>query len=222
MSTWPLTTDGNVSTLTMTSGENRLSETTLTAWSSALASMEASAGPQALVVTGQERYWSTGLDLEEITAMSAHHQRDFMHDFDHLLGRLLTAPFVTVAALNGHTYAAGALLALACDYRVMRIDRGYFCLPSVDIGIPFSRGMTALITAKLPQPTAGDLVVSCRRVAAREALALGAIHRAEERDDVLRVATELATTYADKDPQTLATVKQRMYERAANLLADSR
>ncbi len=222
MSDWTLATDANVTTLTMTSGENKLSPATLDAWSSALASMEAPSRPQALVITGQEQYWSTGLDLDKMTAMSPEHQSAFMEDFDYLLGRLLTAPFVTVAALNGHTFAAGALLALACDFRIMRIDRGYFCLPSVDIGIPFSRGMTALITAKLPQPTASDLVISCRRIAAPEALELGAINRAEKRDDVLRVATEVAEAYAHKDPNTLATVKQRMYHEATALLMGSR
>ncbi|GMR02993.1 MAG: enoyl-CoA hydratase-related protein [Acidimicrobiia bacterium] len=222
MHDWTLTTDGSVSVLTMTSGENRLSATTLGSWSSALETMEATSPSQALVITGQEQYWSTGLDLDQVDAMSRQRQTTFIQDFDRLLGRLLTAPFVTVAALNGHTYAGGALLALACDYRVMRIDRGYFCLPSVDIGIPFSRGMAALIAAKLPQPAAHDLVISCRRVTAREALSLGAIDRAEEHANVLPVAMELAHAYADKDPKTLATVKRRMYEQASTLLSSPR
>jgi enoyl-CoA hydratase/carnithine racemase len=93
----------------------------------------------------------------------------------------------------------------------MRIDRGYFCLPSVDIGIPFSPGMTSLITTKIPQPAAHDLVVSCRAIGAREALATGVIHRAVDADNVMPLATELANTYANKDPQTLETVKRRMY-----------
>lgn len=218
MHDWTLTTEGNVSVLTMTSGENRLSPETLEAWSSTLEELAERRTPQALVVTGRDQYWCTGMDLDAVEGMSQSEQTAFMEAFDRLLGRILIAPFVTVAALNGHTYAGGALLALAFDYRVMRSDRGFFCLPSVDIGIPFSRGMTELITAKLPQPTAHDLVVSCRRIAAREALHLGAINRAEEQHNVLPVSMEMAHAYADKDPATLTTVKRRMHHDAAELL----
>ncbi len=219
MHDWTLTSDGAVRILTMTSGENRLSPATLNEWMETFDRLEARRLPQALVVTGVDQYWSTGLDLEAVQAMSADEQAIFMEAFDRLLHRILTAPFVTIAALNGHTYAGGALLSLAFDYRIMRSDRGFFCLPSVDIGIPFSRGMTELITAKLPQPTAHDLVVSCRRIGAREAVTLGVINRAEEQHNVMPVSMELAHAYSGKDPGTLATVKRRMYHEAARLLA---
>jgi enoyl-CoA hydratase/carnithine racemase len=214
MSDWKIETGGAVTVLTMTTGENKISRRTLDAWNRALDTLDARLGPHALVITGQDRYWSTGLDLAAVDQMSQTEQDTLLEDLDALLLRLLTAPYVTIAALNGHTYAAGALLALACDYRVMRIDRGYFCLPSVDIGIPFSAGMTALITSKIPQPAAHDLVISCRAIGAREALATGVIHRAVDADNVMPVAAELAHAYADKDPDTLSTVKRRMYATA--------
>ena len=214
MTDWMLETSGPVTVLTMTTGENKISRTTLGAWNGALDTLDARSGPHALVITGEDKYWSTGLDLSEVAEMSPSERDRILSDLDLLLVRLLTAPYVTIAALNGHTYAAGALLALACDYRVMRIDRGYFCLPSVDIGIPFSPGMTALITSKIPQPAAHDLVISCRAIGAREALADGAIHHAVDAHNVLPMATELARAYADKDPETLETVKRRMYAAA--------
>jgi len=211
MADWKIETNGPVTVLTMTTGENKISRTTLDAWNHALDTLDLKTGPHALVITGEDKYWSTGLDLDAVAKMSAQDQDRLLTDLDLLLVRLLVSSYVTVAALNGHTYAAGALLALACDYRVMRIDRGYFCLPSVDIGIPFSPGMTSLITTKIPQPTAHDLVVSCRAIDAREALATGVIHRAVDAEDVMPLATELAHAYANKDPLTLETVKRRMY-----------
>lgn len=69
-------------------------------------------------------------------------------------------PVPTVAAINGHAYAAGRswhggtmnlifllgmMLALGHDIRIMREDRGYLCLPEVDIHLPFSPGMAAAI-----------------------------------------------------------------------------
>ena len=46
-----------------------------------------------------------------------------------LFARVLAFPRITVAAINGHAFAGGGMLALAHDFRVMRSDRGYFCLP---------------------------------------------------------------------------------------------
>ncbi|MEN8238670.1 MAG: enoyl-CoA hydratase/isomerase family protein [Actinomycetota bacterium] len=222
MNDWRIETAGPVTVVTMTTGENKISRETLDAWNQALDTLDARTGPHALVITGEDKYWSTGLDLTAVAEMSLTDRDRFLADLDLLLERLLTAGYVTIAALNGHAYAAGALLALACDYRVMRIDRGFFCLPSVDIGIPFSPGMTALITAKIPQPAAHDLIVSCRAIGAREALVAGAIHRAVDADNVMPAATEIAHAYADKDPETLKTVKQRMYGAAVAALTGSR
>ncbi|CAM5313265.1 Carnitinyl-CoA dehydratase OS=Tsukamurella paurometabola OX=2061 GN=caiD_2 PE=4 SV=1 [Tsukamurella paurometabola] len=56
-----------------------------------------------------------------------------MHE---LFARLLSLPLVTVAALQGRAFAAGAMFSFAHDFRVMRADRGYWCLPEADINIP--------------------------------------------------------------------------------------
>ena len=58
---------------------------------------------------------------------------------------MLIFPVPTIAALNGHAFAAGMMLALAHDYRVMRDDRGFLCLPEVDLHMPFAPGMNSII-----------------------------------------------------------------------------
>lgn len=210
--------DGPVATVRMSGDENRIGIAEVESWNATLDDIEANHDLSAVVVTGHDRFWSNGLDLDEYAGLDDGRRRAFMRSVDLLLGRILTFPLVTVAALNGHTYAAGALLSLAHDFRVMREDRGYFCLPSVDVGIPFSPGMSALISAKLPQPIAHDLVVSCRQVGGAEAAAAGIVNRAVPEDDVLAVATDHAARYAGKDRATLHTVKRRMYPEAAAML----
>jgi len=195
----------------MDDGENRLGRHALDAWHAVLDEVVGDSSISSLVVIGIGKYWSTGLDLDEVSTMSGSEREEFMANVDLLLARILTLPIVTIAAINGHAYAAGGLLALAHDYRIMRDDRGFFCLPSVDVGIPFSRGMSALITAKLPQPIAHDLVVSCRQIGGSEAAATGVVHRAVGHDSVLPAAVRLAAACAGKDRSTLAAVKQRMY-----------
>lgn len=52
--------------------------------------------------------------------------------------------FRTISFLAGHCYAGGMLFALAHDYRVMREDRGFLCLPEIDLGFPLAPGMYAI------------------------------------------------------------------------------
>jgi len=219
MQEWTLElVDDSVWLFTLGSGENLIGSATIDAWTDVIDRVEDADVPRALVVTGSDRFWCSGLDLDEVIGYSDAERIEFMNRFDGLLGRILTAPFITVAALNGHTIAGGALLALAHDYRVMRSDRGYMSLPSVDVGIPFTPGMSALILAKVPQPAAHDLVVSCRQIGGDEAVALGVVNRATAEKDVVPEAIELAASLADKDPSTLRTVKRRLYPEVSAML----
>jgi enoyl-CoA hydratase/carnithine racemase len=218
MREWTLEQQDSVWLFTMDEGENRLGAAMLDTWAAVFDEIEQADVLRPLVVTGTDKYWSTGLDLDEVGNYSESERIRFMNQFDRLLGRILTAPVVTVAALNGHTIAGGALLALAHDYRVMRVDRGYMSLPSVDIGIPFTPGMSALISAKIPQPAAHDLVVSCRRIGAEEAVALGVISSVANEGSVLPQAIGLAASLKDKDPNALQTVKRRLYPEATSML----
>src|SRR3954463_1329018 len=108
--------------------ENRFPPDWLTAVNALLDEVEKGDEPRALVTAATGKFWSNGLDLEwlfehpeEFTAYGAR-----VHA---LLARVLSFPFVTVAALQGHTFAAGAMLSLAHDFRIMRADRGFWCLP---------------------------------------------------------------------------------------------
>jgi enoyl-CoA hydratase/carnithine racemase len=112
------------------------------------------------------------------------------------------------------------MLALACDQRVMRTDRGYFCLPEVDINIPFTIGMSKLIQAKLPPAAACEAMLTGRRFGAEEALSAGIVDAAVPEHEVLAVATERAQAQAGKLRATVATIKQRMYGEVADALAE--
>ena len=62
----------------------------------------------------------------------------------------------TVAAVQGHAFGAGAMLATSHDFRVMRADRGFYCLPEVQLNMPFTVGMYgADPNTRLPQPDRG-------------------------------------------------------------------
>jgi len=125
--------------------------------------------------------------------------------------RFLTFPMITVAALNGHVFAAGAMVALAHDFRVMRADRGFFCLPEADIKIPFTKPMDALIRARLPKVIAHEAMCTAKRYGALEAVERQIIHQALAENEVLSKAVEFAESMSSKDRATLVAIKRRMY-----------
>lgn len=153
----------------------------------------------ALVTTATGKFYSNGLDLEWLTAHGDRAQW-YVGRVQALFGRILTFPLPTVAAVVGHAFGAGAMLAIAHDYRVMRADRGYYCFPEVDIHIPFTPGMAALIQAKLTPQTAVTAMTTGRRYGGLEAEAAGLVDRTAGADGVLDAAVELVTPLAGKDP----------------------
>lgn len=199
--------------------ENRFNPDWVGAVNALLDEVEGSDAPRALVSTAQGKIWSNGLDLEWLGANVAQ-ANSFLAEVHELFARMLTIGVPTVAALQGHTFAAGAMLALAHDQRVMRADRGYFCLPEIDINIPFSPGMSALVMARLPIAAAHEAMTTGRRYGGGEALSAGIVHAAVPEQEVLAHALALAAPLAAKDGATLGTIKQRMYADAVAALRD--
>jgi len=200
--------------------ENRFNPDWVGSVNSLLDEVEAAAAPRALVTVAQGKIWSNGLDLEWLAA-NPESANAFLTQVHELFARMLTIGVPTVAALQGHTFAAGAMLALAHDQRVMRADRGYFCLPEVDINIPFSPGMSALVMARLPIAAAHEAMTTGRRYGGADALAAGIVQAAVSEQEVLPHAIALAAPLAGKDPATLTAIKGRMYAGAVAALQDA-
>jgi enoyl-CoA hydratase/carnithine racemase len=133
---------------------------------------------------------------------------------------MLALPVPTVAAIQGHCFAAGAMLAVAHDFRVMRADRGYFCLPEVDIHIPFTPPMAALIQARLSKATAHEAMTTGRRYGGADAAAAGIVEAAVGEGEVLAAAVQRASALAAKHGPTLGAIKAQMYAETLALLAD--
>jgi enoyl-CoA hydratase/carnithine racemase len=215
-----LTRDGDVFVLNLGADENRFHPDWLATVGGLLDEVAATEGPRALVTTASGKFFSNGLDLDWLGANPGE-VTSYVHRVHALFARVLAFPAPTVAALQGHTFAAGAMLALAHDWRFMRADRGFFCLPEADINIPFTVGMTALIQAKLTPAAATDAMITARRYGGGDALAAGLVTGAADEDALLATAIEHARLLAAKNGQTLGTIKQRMYAAELEALLDT-
>lgn len=205
-----LSTTSPVWTLNLGEDENRFSPEWLTSVDEALAAVVTSTEPIALEITATGKFFSNGLDLEWLQA-NAGEWAGYVSRVHTLFSTVLTLPVPTVCAINGHCFAAGAMLALACDYRVMRTERGFFCLPEVDINIPFSPGMSALIQAKLTPRSALDAMSTGRRYDAPAALEAGIVDAMCDEQVLMDVAQSMVAELAGKDRGTLGAIKSVMY-----------
>lgn len=210
---------GEVFVVRMQGGENRFTCASLEGWCAALDEVEGAEGPRALVTVGSDRFYSNGLDLEHMTSVGPEAGGAYLQEVLALLGRLLVFPTVTVAAINGHAFGAGALLALAHDFRVMRSGRGFFCMPEADMHVPLHPGMTAILQARLCRQTAHEVVTTARRWPAEEALARGIVEEAVPEEEVLQRASERAAELAGKAAPSLAALKRGLYAPVLEALA---
>merc|ERR1719183_3369363 len=138
------------------------------------------------------------MDLQYIRA-NLHESSHVQAEAEKLLARILTLGVPTVAAVNGHFTAAGAMLGLAFDVRVMPSDgKGLFFVPGIDIGLVYSAGMTELMKAKLPQPMHNDVLCFAKRYQCDELATLGVVNAAPVASNLLATAIEMATALKSK------------------------
>ena len=200
---------GDVYVLTMTAGENRWNTTFARAIAAALDEIEASSGPAALVTCSADpKFFSNGLDLAWVQDPDAHPEGGdravFGVEFMALMGRLITLPVPTVAAVNGHGFGAGFMLALTHDVRLMRSDRGYLCANELAIGLTVPEPEVALFRHKMSASAFNKTVLLAHRWGAAEAVDAGIVEAAVGVDDLLGAAIERAAGLAG-----LATDRQR-------------
>ena len=208
---------GSIFVLDLGETENRFNFDSIARINSLLDEVDAAPGEKALVTVARGKFWSNGLDLDWMIANGVE-LADLVVAVQQLFARVLEAPYPTVAAIQGHCYAAGGMLALAHDARFMREDRGFICFPEVDITMVFTDGMSSLLTAKLSAQTAHQAMVLGRRFPAPEAERAGIIDGVFSEAELESSAVAYAQTLVGKDPATIGAIKQTLYASTLQLL----
>jgi len=176
-----------------------------------------------VVVTGEGRAFSSGIDLAEITGQDgltaaaqvapgagADRLVALIRQGQEAFSWLVDAPFASIAALRGYALGAGLQLALACDLRIAArttqlgaLEFRYGLLPDL--------GGTAWLPRLVGPARAKELVFTAARIDAEEALRIGLVNRVVE-DATLDA---LAETIAAQPPLAL-----RHAKRAIDAFAD--
>lgn len=158
------------------------------------------AGGEPLLLRGEGRAFSAGLDLHEVTSLQGAAVGEFIALLDAFLLDLFTYPGPTVAWVNGHAIAGGCLLALCCDHRVVaehpKIKIG---LTEVALGIAFPPGALAIVRYRLAKQHLDEIVLGARLYDPGEALARGFVDEVAS-DPETRARARLAELSAHPQP----------------------
>jgi enoyl-CoA hydratase/carnithine racemase len=208
--------EGNVFILDLGEGDHRFNPDTLAVLNTHLDDVEQAPSPVALVTTASGKIWHNGLDLEYLAESGE--WAPLLTAVEALYARFLRLQLVTVAAIQGHAFAAGAMFSFAHDVRIMRKDRGYLCLPEVDLGFSFTPGFAAIIAAKLPQPALHRMGVLGERLPGPTALQTGAIDAVALAGEVLTAAVATAEAMSSKAGPALSTLRSDFYGQTIRVL----
>ncbi|SFM89701.1 enoyl-CoA hydratase/isomerase family protein [Thermodesulforhabdus norvegica] len=202
--------DGSVVVMTLTRGDeaNTFRRDVLEEYLETFDEIENTEGNLALLITSNSpKYWCTGIDLEWLSTQPKEYFLEFASLMDRVFLRAALLNLPTVGCLTGHTFAGGAILASALDFRFMREDRGWFCFPEVDIKIPFSLLMQEIVEM-LPNPHAvKELILTGRRIGGREAAELRIVDGAYPPEELFEKSLEYAHMLSQKDRKTYTQIK---------------
>ena len=208
--------DKNVAIVTMNSGENLFNFTFLGEFLSVLDVIENDTSANVLVVrSSHEKIFSNGIDLKWLAPFVQKNDmatvKKFLYNLNELFKRLLTYPMPTIAAITGHAFAGGAIMSCTFDFRFMRSDRGFFCFPEVDLGIPFLPGMIAISKKAIPMYKFVEMKYMGKRLTAYECEEHHIVMKACHIDDLMSEVLSFAKGL-NKRREVIGEMKKGMYK----------
>lgn len=103
--------------------------------------------------SASDKFFSNGLDLKWHGAAFSNPEiadpMAMVADVQHIWAPMMSLPVPTIAAVNGHAFAGGAMFALAHDQVLMRQDRGFWCVNELLLKMRFTPGTQALLSGQL-------------------------------------------------------------------------
>lgn len=177
-----------------------------------------SSDARALVVTGEGNAFSAGADLFRVLDASRDDIAGGIATMSRMFERLFRSPKPTVAALNGHAIAGGAVLACCCDYRLSSEGPYRIGFSELAVGVPFPRWALEILRFAVGAAHVRNLTLVARTFSPDEAMRTGVIDEIVPAGDLMdralaaakRLARVPAATYALTKSALLAPVVARV------------
>ena len=199
---------GGVAVLSMRAGKaNAMGAAFLERLSAQLDALEAS-DAAALVLTGEGKSFSSGLDLPEVIGLDRPALERFIRRFSEVMLRVFALPLPVVAAINGHAIAGGCVLALQADVRLAAAGESRIGLNEVQNGLGLPAVVLETLRCQVPARTLGPVALEGRLLGPQEAHALGLVDEVVPPAQLLAAAVLRATALAALPGPAFRQIKQ--------------
>jgi enoyl-CoA hydratase len=162
-------------------------------------------GVRAIVLTGGDKAFAAGADIQELAGMDAVDfvNQPYFADWERI--RRVAKPLI--AAVKGYALGGGNELAMCCDM-IIAGESAKFGQPEINIGVMPGAGGTQRLTKAIGKAKAMELILTGRMLTADEALAWGLVNRVVPDAQVEEEALALAGEIARKPPIAVRLAKQ--------------
>ena len=195
-------------TLNRPDHRNAMTPELLDAFSEAIDEARADQEIRSLVITGKGTCFSAGADLRssmQRTDLGKPSREASFAMYEPFL-KVLDVEVPVIAAMNGHTVGGGFGLALLADIRVANLDAKYGA-NFARLGIHSGLGISYVLPRLVGAAYASELLFTGRLIRGSEALRIGLVTHAEDADEVLPTAMQLARAIAGSAPLAVQQMK---------------
>lgn len=215
--------DDTVAVVTMNNGENRFSPAFNKALLQVFDEIEKDLAVNAVVIVSSDvKNWSQGIDLIWMQGRMAEQDfqaiRSFLYGLNDVFKRILLFPMPVICAISGHAVAGGAILSLACDFRFMKADKGFFFFSEVDVGIPFIPGMMAFCRKAIPEYKFEEMMYTGKRYGATEMEAHHVVMKACPNAETLMAEAMAFARSFNKKRGVFGEMKRRMHKHIIEIM----
>lgn len=190
----------------------------------AVKQVERDMSARCVVVTGAGKGFCAGQDLssakEAMTSGSMSYGHHLRQTYNPLIIRLMNLPKPIIAAINGAAAGAGMSLAMACDLR-LAAESASFLQAFVKIGLVPDAGSSWLLQRLVGKTRAMDMMLTGKKIGAKEALEWGLVNQVLPNDDLMKVTNELAHSLATMPTKAIGLIKRMTDYSATHTLAES-
>jgi enoyl-CoA hydratase/carnithine racemase len=187
--------------------QNALSRELFEAIDAALAGADEDPAVRGVVLTGNEKVFSTGGDLKEALAIrSVEDTRKWLDLFRRVNERIETIGKPVIAAIHGYCVTGGLEMALACDIRIAAVN-AQFGITSARIGTVAGAGGTQRLARLVGPEWTKELLFSGDFIDADTALRIGLVSEVASVERVIARALERLEAYARRAPLSVAYAK---------------